>query len=460
MKKWIGLTLTLVMAAALLAACGGNSNKEGKATPAVSEQASVSPSAVESNAQPVDIELTIWADVKNENELEKSIRSDFEALNPHIKLNVIDKSGDTNTEYALAYAAGLAPDVIDISGPIFKKYVQKGYFAPLDDFIASWSEKDQHTDVFREITIKDGQTFGLVSYLGPMMFGYNKALFKEANLQPPTTWDEMIAAAVKLTNRSKNQYGYSMLANDWSDWFFQFYVWQAGGDLTSVKDDGTLELNFTSPSVVKALELYRDLKWKDQVVQSDITLDFNGMVQDFATGKSAMMIFAPDWVPWVASLGMKLEDLGIVPMPVGPSGKAVTSTGVYLNAITGNISMEKQQAAWEWIQYKLSRGVIEKKLLDQQKKGIVPPQIMIYKDMKQKDIVTLDPAWEQALNAGVAAGRDEYEGKAILTKYIVTAVQKVLVDKDADILAELQKQQDLAQKEAVDKYNAEVLATK
>ncbi|MEK0314656.1 extracellular solute-binding protein [Cohnella sp. 56] len=459
MKKWLGSTLVLATAASMLAACGGNNSNSGAASPSESGSAAASPSA-KASAPASSVELTLWANTKDESEFDKSLRNEFMALHPNIKLNVIDKSGDTNTEYAIAYAAGVAPDVIDISGPMFKKYIQKGYFAPLDDFIASWPEKDKHTDVFKEIGIKDGTTYGLVTFLGPMMFGYNKALFSQANLQPPKTWDEMIADAVKLTDRSKNQYGYSMLANDWLDWFFQFYVWQAGGDLTTVKDDGTIELQFTSPAVVKALELYKDLKWKDQVVQSDITLDFNGMVQEFATGKSAMMIFAPDWVPMVASLGMKVEDLGIIPMPVGPSGQPVTSTGVALTAITGNISKEKQQAAWEWIAYRYGRDAITKKLQDQEKKGIVPPQIMIYKDMKQSDIVTLDPAWEEALNEGVSTGRDEYEGKAVLTKYVVAAVQKVLVDKNADIKAELQKQQDLAQKEAVDKYNADVLAGK
>ena len=42
------------------------------------------------------------------------------------------------------------------------------------------------------------------------------------------------------------------LLAEWTEWFFQYYVWQAGGDLTKENEDGTAELTFTDPAVIEA----------------------------------------------------------------------------------------------------------------------------------------------------------------------------------------------------------------
>jgi ATP-dependent Lon protease len=52
--------------------------------------------------------------------------------------------------------------------------------------------------------------------------------------------------------------------------------------------------------------------------------------------------------------------------------------------------------------------------------------------------------------------RLEYFLKERLSPYLVKAVQKVLLDENADPKTELQKAQDQAQKEVVDKYNADL----
>ena len=43
-------------------------------------------------------------------------------------------------------------------------------------------------------------------------------------------------------------------------WFFQYYVWQAGGDLTKENEDGTATLTFTDPAVIEAAKYYQKLK--------------------------------------------------------------------------------------------------------------------------------------------------------------------------------------------------------
>lgn len=70
---------------------------------------------------------------------------------------------------------------------------------------------------------------------------YNKKMLQEANIDAKEAfkdWDSFAEAAQKLTDPSENQYGYAILGMDWADWFFEYYAWQAGGDLTEKQEDG------------------------------------------------------------------------------------------------------------------------------------------------------------------------------------------------------------------------------
>ena len=50
------------------------------------------------------------------------------------------------------------------------------------------------------------------------------------------------------------------LAAEWDEMVLQYYVWQAGGDLTKENEDGTAELTFTDPAVIEAAKYYQRLR--------------------------------------------------------------------------------------------------------------------------------------------------------------------------------------------------------
>ena len=72
----------------------------------------------------------------------------------------------------------------------------------------------------------DGETTGLF---------YRKDLFEAAGIAaPPTTWEELEAAAQALT--TEGQYGYIIFAPE-AAYYWYPYLWQNGGELLS--EDGT-----------------------------------------------------------------------------------------------------------------------------------------------------------------------------------------------------------------------------
>ncbi len=88
---------------------------------------------------------------------------------------------------------------------------------------------------------------------------YNKAVFRDLGLAPPTTWEELREVAARATRgsgRDRDRWGFECPI-DW--WFWLALVGQAGGSLLAA--DGTPTLG--GESGVQALELWQTLVHRD-----------------------------------------------------------------------------------------------------------------------------------------------------------------------------------------------------
>ncbi|CAK4870514.1 unnamed protein product [Aphanomyces euteiches] len=306
----------------------------------------------------------------------------------------------------------------------------------------------------------DGKVYGVPIGMYIMGLIYNKDLYTEAGLDPntpPKDWDEFAKYAQALTKPDKQQFGYSLLGMDWADWFFEYYVWQAGGDLTTKNADGTITLDFTKEPTVKALQYWSDLKWKYKVVQSNVAQGFDDNKKDFFQKRSAMMLGASESFGEFAANGLDLNSIGFAPLPVGPSGKAPSQMGGTYAVINPKISKEKQDAAWKYITYNNSKEALEKALKFQADNGIMPNLLTTRKDVNPTDFAKEVP---QELVLGVQKAAEstqlEYAMKERLSPYIVRAIQKALLEEKTNIPAVLKEAEDTAQREIVDPYNAEI----
>ncbi|WP_256761904.1 extracellular solute-binding protein [Cohnella sp. WQ 127256] len=456
------LLTVLLTSAIVLTACGSSKN-----TPAASTGASATTPAVESaSATPEpakDVEITVW-DQPNDDDPNKKVQEEifaaFDAEYPHIKVKREKLDDKYRDKYLVAMAGGVGPDAWHAAAfPDIQKYIANGFVLDLTDRLNAWADKDKMMAATMEAGKKDGKYYGLTYDAYVMTFAYNKKLFKEAGIEkPPATWDEFREVAKKLTDPAKGTYGFNILGLEFADWFFEYFPWQAGGDLTVRNDDGTATLTFTSEPVVQALQFYKDLKWTDKVVQKNVVQSLVDNLKDFAAGKVGMEIGNVDWF---TGNGMNIQDIGLMPFPKGPVGKNPGQVGGSYWTINAKTSPEKQDAAWTYITYMASKEVAEKKLQFSADNGAFPGLLQVRTDVDVTKFFANIPADLTAVVAETAADPHlEYFLKERLTPYVVGAVQKILLDEKADPKAELQKAQDLAQKEIVDKYNADVLSAK
>ena len=439
-KKLLAAMLCVAMAATSLVGCGGSGDTD-------------TAKSSEKGSDEEKVELTIWETSRNKDDWYTSMEKKFLEEHPNITLNKVVKEGDPGNEFYQAVASGTAPDLVNCSFTMMDSYITSGILEPLNQYTDEWDEWGNFTKEYVDMFTKDGKVYGVPNQVAPMLFGYNKALFEEAGIkEPPKTWDEAVEVAKKINDPDNQVAGYATLAAEWTEWFFQYYVWQAGGDLTKENEDGTAELTFTDPAVIKAAEYYQKLK-SEGVLQSDLTLKFSDLVTNFGLGKIGMMPFAGDWVSEAITKGIDPDDIGLCLPPAGPSGKQTTAIGGDCWVINAKADQAKKDAAWEYIKYYTGKDYRASYYENLATKGAPNPVIIPRDDMSITDFYEFPEEYKEVLESAKSVGRLEFYGKADFGSYVDRAVQKILTDSNADPETEFAEAQKLCEKEALEKFN-------
>jgi ABC-type glycerol-3-phosphate transport system substrate-binding protein len=459
------LLLSAVLLVGLLAACGsGNAGNGADASGnASASSGNDGSSGGSSGGEPAIVEITAWdkpaPDSPNKSVME-SLFAKFEETHPNIKVTHVDATQTNSREkFMTAVAGGEQPDVSSPAFPDMQVYVPKGIAADITDLINASPDKDRFIDGAFDLATKDGRIYGIPSNMYVTGLFYNKKLFKNAGIEsPPKTWDEFAQTAQKVMAANPGTVGFDILGMDWADWHFEYYVWQAGGDLTEVQPDGTVKLLFTSDAAVKALQYYKDLKWKYKVTQNNVLQDYPENQKDFYTGHSAMILGASDNYFTFVGKGMNPDDLGFAPFPVGPAGVAPSQVGGAFWMFNPKSTPEELKASFDYAMFFMSKESQETVLQFNKDNGLGINPLQVVKDVDVTDYVEDMPAdFIQAIGEAAKNQHLEYYLKSSLSPYLVKPIQKILLDPNADPLTELKAAQELAQKEVVDKYNADIL---
>ena len=140
--------------------------------------------------------VTIWCHFAGANyEIFKRFVGTFNDANPGIEVKTTSiGASEILPKYLASVAAGAPPDIFHAPG-----------YVPLDAMVKLPPSLLKNFD---PITIYDGQRFGVPVNGGLGAMCYNLELFEKAGLDPaklPQSWDELIAAALKMTNAGENQ---------------------------------------------------------------------------------------------------------------------------------------------------------------------------------------------------------------------------------------------------------------
>jgi multiple sugar transport system substrate-binding protein len=281
----------------------------------------------------------------------KEILADFEKENPNIKVELISPPFDqADSKIMTMLGAKQDLDVMEARDNNVAELVNNNYLEPLEDYTAKWDDYATVSGTARVVGSIDDKLYFLANALYQRQMFYRKDWFDEAGIQVPATYQEMYEAGKQLTDPSKNRYGFSFRggpgSNSTSDALIMSYN-QANINLEDplfLKSGGTI---FSTPEAQAAMELYVNI-YKETSPKDSVNWGFAEQVQAFTSGVTAILLQDPDVIQTVQD-SMEASTWATAPLPAGPTGKALVSTGAAGWAMVKN-SKHKEEA-WKLVEF-------------------------------------------------------------------------------------------------------------
>lgn len=258
-------------------------------------------------------------------EVLQGLVDDFEAANEGVTVEIVSLPwGSAFEKLATMVSGGDLPDVVEMPDRWAALYAGSGQLAPLGDYVAGW----EHGATLTPKTIDMGSETGDL-YMIPYGFYlramfYNKKLLAEAWIDsPPGTMEEFMAASAAVSELDGKS-GYCLRGGPGGLNGWVMMAAAMNGTNEFFTEDGQSRMN--EPGSVEGIQFMLDLYQKGYAPRDSVGWGFNEIVAGFYSGTCAFLDQDPDALIAVAER-MPAEDFAVMPMPVGPSGKAFPTIG-------------------------------------------------------------------------------------------------------------------------------------
>lgn len=268
-------------------------------------------------------ELVYWTHFTDEGyDFLVSKAEEFSELNPdvHITVEQIPWDDYIGTKMATAFAAGEGPDIFEVYPGSVLKYANAGILMPLDDYLTEEQVADFSESSLEAVTVSD-QIIAIPFEIEPLVLFYDIDKFEEKGIDPPTTWDEMTAAAQALAEDDCAGITIETAKGGHQDFQWYPWLWQLGGSVYTEDKTGSA---LNDPKVAESLQLWRNMfetgaaNLKPSRSGSEIAM--------LGEGETAMQLCG-SWAVTLVEETYKDRNIGVVPLPTPEGGTAATVAG-------------------------------------------------------------------------------------------------------------------------------------
>ena len=261
---------------------------------------------------------------------------------------------DLATKLQTAIAGGAPPDIVQgISAGDAIKYETNGQLLDLAPYAAKdgfdWKTyyNQEGLNVFNQ---KDTLQCVMESSDSTTL-AYNKDMFDAAGVAYPNdnwTWDDMLAAAQKLTKDTNgdgktDQWGLAIIT-----WDYQPWIWAAGG---SFFNSDFSQTQITDPVVTDTLQWLADLRFKYKVSPTeDVRKAFPEVGFMFQQGQIAM--YTTRWIPDVAFFFPPIKfnwDVAVLPKNPKTGNRVAGFGGGCIGVFKATKHPEEAYLVWKWM---------------------------------------------------------------------------------------------------------------
>lgn len=287
-RKILAIFMTLVMTAGLLAGCGSSEAEapvqetEGGSASAEKVPEAEAPAETSGDAVPVTI-WYYWETEGHQVALDKVIQDYNASQSAYVVTAKYVPFADFKKQLSIGASADELPDIAILDSPDHASYANMGIF---EDITGKFDVSNYYEGTVNSCTI-DGKLYGVPFGVNCLALYYNVDMLEAAGCDVPTTWDELMDTAKKLTSGNVTGLAFCSLQNEEGTFNFAPWLWSTGAtsyDLNNEK--GIRALNYIKSLADAGVMSKECINW----TQGDV-------MNQFISGNVAMMENGPWQIP-------------------------------------------------------------------------------------------------------------------------------------------------------------------
>lgn len=310
--------------------------------------------------------ITVWHyfDGQQQQKAMENLATKFNSSQDKIEVSVeFVPRAELTKQFTIGLVADKLPDVGLVDNPDMASFSAMGLFADITDKMNSYDGKDQFYPGPISSCQLNGKYYGIPLGSNDLALYYNKDMFNAAGVQPPTTWDELKAAAKKLT-KPGTTYGLAIAAPKNEEGTFQYLPW--------LLSTGAKFNEVGSAKGISSLQYLTDLIKDGSMSKEVVNWTQNDLEKQFVTNKAAMIVDGP-WIINTVKADAPNLNWGVVKVP---------KYQIYSSDLGGEnwgiIKGHHEAEAWEFIKYTQQKDIMTEYCADF---GYIPSR----KDIAESD---------------------------------------------------------------------------
>ncbi|HET9443611.1 MAG TPA: ABC transporter substrate-binding protein [Acidimicrobiales bacterium] len=218
-----------------------------------------------------------------------------------IKVNLQGVGDDLPTILSTRVEGGNPPDIAQLPQPgLLVDLAKRGALIPIDDVVGD-AVDERYEPVWRDLGSHEGKLYGVwFKAANKSTVWYRTEAWKDAELEPPETWEEWKTASQDLLDAGVKPLTVGG-ADGWvlTDWFENVYLRTAGPE--KYDQLAAHEIPWTDPSVKQALTKLREILGEEDFLAKGLSGSLQVTFEDsvkqvFGSSPEAATVFEGDFV--------------------------------------------------------------------------------------------------------------------------------------------------------------------
>jgi N,N'-diacetylchitobiose transport system substrate-binding protein len=250
--------------------------------------------------------------------------------------------------FTTGIAGGQLPDVAEVGTTWAQGFADAGALVDVTERVeASGLTDDMVEGLVDAGTYEDG-LYGMPWYAGIRSIVYRTDVFEKAGIEPPQSWDDLVAACDAIKAAEPGMIPFPIAGN--SEYGVDAFIWGAGGDIAT-ESDGHWTATLDSEEAREGISFYTGLATEHGCsTPAASTWDETHLSEAFSAGDAAM-IMAGNWTPGaLVEANPELEGkIGAFPVP-GPEEGTLSPSFLGGSVLSIFNQTEHPELAWAFVE--------------------------------------------------------------------------------------------------------------